>query len=54
MKSEIFEWIKSIGIALILGFIITSFIGGTKVHGSSMNPTLSQGDLLVLYNSKKN
>ena len=38
---------------MILGFIITSFIGGTKVHGSSMNPTLSQGDLLVLYNSKK-
>ncbi|CCQ92770.1 Signal peptidase I [[Clostridium] ultunense Esp] len=53
MKKEIIEWIKSIGIALILGFIITSFIGGTKVHGSSMNPTLNQGDILVMFNSKK-
>lgn len=53
MKREIMEWIKSIGVALLLGFIITSFLGGTKVHGSSMNPTLVQDDLLVTFNSRK-
>ncbi len=44
MKKEIVEWIKAIGMTLIVGFIITSFIGGTRVHGSSMNPTLAQDD----------
>lgn len=52
MKKEIIEWIKPIGIALLLGFIINSFIGGTKVHGSSMNPTLVQDDFLIILNNK--
>lgn len=53
MKNEIKEWIRSIGIALLLGIIITSFIRGTRVYGSSMSPTLNQGDILVMFNSKK-
>lgn len=51
MKNEILDWIKSIVIALLLGFAITTFIGSTSVYGNSMNPTLSHGDFLILYNS---
>lgn len=54
MKKEIIEWIKAISMALIVGFIITSFIGGTRVHGSSMNPTLAQDDFLITFNNIKN
>lgn len=50
MKKEIIEWIKALGFALVLGFIISSFIGGTKVFGNSMSPTLKDGDFLVTYN----
>lgn len=50
MKKEIIEWIKALGFAIVLGFIITSFIGGTKVFGNSMNPTLRDGDFLITYN----
>lgn len=50
MKKEIIEWIKALGFAIVLGVIITSFIGGTKVFGNSMNPTLRDGDFLITYN----
>lgn len=50
MKNEIIEWIKALGFAVVLGLVITSFIGGTKVFGNSMNPTLKDGDFLVTYN----
>lgn len=52
MNKEIIEWIKSIAIALILAFAITSFISGTKVYGSSMNPTLNHDDFLIILKSK--
>lgn len=52
MKKEIIEWIKSLGLALILAFIITCFIGTTKISGASMNPTLNQDDFLITYKSK--
>ena len=52
MKKEILEWIKSIFLALILALAITSFIGGTKVHGSSMNPTLENEDFLIIFKNK--
>ncbi len=52
MKKEIIEWIKSIGIALLLGFVISSFVKGTKVYGTSMNPTLVQDDFLIAFNDK--
>ncbi len=45
MKKEILEWIKSIGLALVLALGITYFITGTRVHGgASMNPTLEHED----------
>ena len=52
MKKEIIEWIKSIVIALVLALAITSFISGTKVYGSSMNPTLNHNDFLIIFKSK--
>ncbi len=52
MKKEIIEWIKSIALAFVLAFIITSFISGTQVYGSSMNPTLSHDDFLIILKSK--
>ncbi|NLX63118.1 MAG: signal peptidase I [Tissierellia bacterium] len=50
MKKEIIEWVKALGFALVLGLVITTFIGGTKVSGNSMNPTLQDGDFLITYN----
>jgi len=50
MKREIIEWIKAFGFAVVLAVIINSFIGGTKVFGNSMNPTLKDGDFLITYN----
>lgn len=52
MKNQIIEWLKIIVVALIIAFIITQFIGTTKVSGGSMNPTLSGNDFLVTYNTK--
>lgn len=53
MKSEIIEWIKSLGMALIIALIVTRFIGATKVSGMSMKPTLGEDDFLMTHNSKK-
>lgn len=52
MKKEIIEWIKSLLLALVLGFIITSFVRGTRVYGSSMVPTLRHKDFLIVLNIK--
>lgn len=52
MKKEIIEWIKALGFAIVLALAINSFIGGTKVFGNSMNPTLEDGDFLITYNIK--
>lgn len=53
MKKEIMEWIKSIGIALVVAFVITQFVGGTRVYGDSMNPTLIDGEFLITRNNNK-
>ena len=50
MKKEIIELIKALGLAVVLGLVITTFIGGTKVTGNSMSPTLQDGDFLITYN----
>lgn len=54
MKKKIIEWIKSIVIALLLAFIITHFVSGTKVYGTSMYPTLFHDDFLIIFNTQKN
>lgn len=46
-KNEVFEWIKSIMIAIIIAFLIKSFIFNTTyVLGNSMYPTLHERDRL--------
>ncbi len=46
-KNEVLEWIKSIGIAVIVAVIIKTFIfNSTYVLGNSMYPTLLEKDRL--------
>ncbi|GAA0494290.1 signal peptidase I [Salinibacillus aidingensis] len=48
MAKEIWEWTKAIIIAIILAFIIRSFIFATSVvEGASMHPTLENGERVV-------
>jgi len=51
MKNEIFEWIKSIFIAIVIALIITSLITPLTVYSVSMNPTLEEHDFLILLNT---
>ena len=46
-KNEALEWIKSIGIAVVVAFFIKTFIfNSTYVLGNSMHPTLHEKDRL--------
>lgn len=45
---EIMEWIKVIAIALVLSFVITSFVKPTLVNGESMLPTLEPKDYMLV------
>ncbi|MDF1995863.1 signal peptidase I [Peribacillus frigoritolerans] len=48
-KSETFEWVKSIMVAVVLVFIIRSFFfTPIVVDGESMNPTLQNKDRMVV------
>jgi len=57
MKEEIFEWIKTIAISILIALVITAFIKPTMVQGQSMEPTLWENDLLIinrlLYNKEE-
>lgn len=47
VKAEIIDWIKAIGLAIVLGLFIKTFIFNTTlVDGNSMNDTLHHGDRL--------
>jgi signal peptidase I len=49
LRSEIISWIKLILFALILAFILRSYVfRPVYVEGTSMNTTLIQGDMLIL------
>ena len=48
IKKEIFEWIKTIAVALVLATIITSVVAPTIVSGESMYPTLKDRDYLFV------
>lgn len=48
-KKEILSWLLHIAIAVIVGFLIVTFIiQRTVVHQSSMEPTLIQGENLLV------
>ncbi|NGP44499.1 signal peptidase I [Bacillaceae bacterium SIJ1] len=48
-RSQWFDWVKTIGIALIAAYIIRSFLFSSYVvEGSSMEPTLQDGNLLLI------
>jgi len=48
MKKEIFEWIKTIVISILVALMITAFVKPTIIQGFSMEPTLSENDLLII------
>ncbi len=48
MVNTIWEWIKAILVALIVVAILNVFLGTTTVVSSSMNPSLMEGDRLIL------
>jgi signal peptidase I len=51
MKKEIIEWTKAFVLAIIVVFVINVFITPTTVFSISMNPTLYEGDVLILQKS---
>ncbi|MCT4562955.1 MAG: signal peptidase I [Maledivibacter sp.] len=48
MKKEIFEWVKTIVISVIIALMITMFIRPTLVKGHSMYPTLEPNNYLII------
>ncbi|QZY55239.1 signal peptidase I [Crassaminicella profunda] len=51
MFKEIFEWIKTIAIAVIIALVVTTFVTPLMVDGLSMYPTLNDHDYLILKNT---
>ena len=46
---EILDWVKHIVIAVIIGILFVTFVGQrTIVYGMSMDPTLQNGDQLII------
>lgn len=48
MKQELIEWLKAIIFAVIFVGIINIFVTNTLIYSVSMNPTLVEGDMIVL------
>ncbi|SHJ84796.1 signal peptidase I [Paramaledivibacter caminithermalis] len=48
MVKEIFEWIKTIIISIVIALVITTFIRPTLVKGQSMYPTLEPNNYLII------
>lgn len=48
-RSELWEWIKSIAVALVIVFLIHTFVFNlSTVKGNSMQPTLADGEWLFI------
>ncbi|WP_027963027.1 signal peptidase I [Halalkalibacillus halophilus] len=48
MKKEIWEWTKAIVIALVIAFLLRTYIFATSVvEGASMDPTLENGERVI-------
>lgn len=48
MTKEIFEWVKTIVISIVIALVITTFIRPTLVKGYSMYPTLEPYNYLII------
>lgn len=48
IKNELLEWIKTIGVSVVIAMIITTFVRPTLVQGTSMYPTLGDKDYLIV------
>ncbi len=48
MKKEIWEWVKTIVISLLIALVITTFMKPTIVKHYSMQPTLDENDFLII------
>lgn len=49
-QRELLEWIECLGVALLVVFLLTTFVGRTvQVSGPSMEPTLQDKDMLIVY-----
>ncbi len=48
MVKEIFEWVKTIVIAVVIALVITKFVQPTLVKGHSMYPTLEPNNYLII------
>lgn len=49
-KQELLEWIYCLGIALLVSFLLITFVGQiVRVDGRSMEPTLQNNQQLILY-----
>lgn len=51
MIKEIIEWVKALLIAAVVGFALSFFFTVLQVYDVSMNPTLVEGDRLILQNT---
>lgn len=51
MLKEIIEWIKALLVAAVVGLTLSFFFTVLQVYDVSMNPTLVEGDRLVLQNT---
>ncbi len=48
MADKVWEWAKSILVAVVIVAILNIFIGTTSVVSTSMNPTLVENDILLM------
>ena len=48
MSEDLKEWIKDIGVALVVGLLLIQFIKPTIVKEHSMEPTLQENNYIFL------
>ncbi|MCT4593001.1 MAG: signal peptidase I [Anaeromicrobium sp.] len=48
LREEIYEWLKTIVIAVVIAMVITAFVRPTLVKGYSMYPTLNPYNYLII------
>lgn len=53
MIKELIEWVKALLIAAVIGVTLSFFFTVLQVYDVSMNPTLVEGDRLVLQNTHR-